>query len=535
MSIGLGAGLAVGLAWGWIGGGDGESGAAAPAVRKALSAGNAAFVEARGSRPRIDAARRSEVASGQHPCATIVTCSDSRVVPERIFDQGLGDLFVIRVAGNVCDTDEIGTIEYGVGHLHTPLLLVMGHTKCGAVTAVASQEPVAGHIPQLVDNIGPAVAAVRRLQPDIGLEALIAASIRSNVFQAIQDVLARSDEVRGLAAAGKLRIEGAIYDIATGQVEWLGEHPQHALLVTAAPRKPEGAVGPAPDPHAPDAATGVTIGGAAGMHADSTEHAAAHAKPVGGDAAARAGKSHDPAGHDAASPGAPSPRGAEALAKLVSGNDRFAAEKCSHPHSDLARRAEIAGGQHPFATVVCCSDSRVAPELVLDQGLGDVFVVRVAGNVCDTDEIGSVEYGVGHLKTPLLVVMGHTKCGAVTAVCQKSELHGCVRELVDNIGPAVEAARRKDAKLEGEALIREAVRWNVFQSIADLLTRSAEVREALAADHVRVVGAVYDLDSGRIEWLGPHPEEPELKRGGPRGDASKVETSPGAAQGRPIE
>jgi carbonic anhydrase len=127
---------------------------------------------------------------GQNPSVTILACSDSRLPVERIFDQGIGDLFVVRVAGNVADGDEIGSIEYGMGHLHTPLLVVLGHTKCGAVTAVASGAAVHGSIPGLVDNIIPAVDAARRKNPTLSGPDLIARAIEENVLISMRDVLA---------------------------------------------------------------------------------------------------------------------------------------------------------------------------------------------------------------------------------------------------------------------------------------------------------------------------------------------------------
>src|SRR5207237_5372942 len=105
----------------------------------------------------------------------------------------------------------------------------------------------------------------------------------------------------------------------------------------------------------------------------------------------------------------------QALSRLVAGNQRFVAHKPTHPHEDLARRHDLAGSQHPFAVVLSCSDSRLPPELVFDQGLGDLFVIRVAGNITDAAVIGSIEYAVEHLHAPLIVVLGHEKCGAVTA------------------------------------------------------------------------------------------------------------------------
>jgi len=131
----------------------------------------------------------------------------------------------------------------------------------------------------------------------------------------------------------------------------------------------------------------------------------------------------------------------EAMARLREGNGRYVAGKSTHPNTNSARRSEtVKNGQHPFATVITCSDSRVPVERVFDQGVGDVFVIRVAGNVCDVDEVGSIEYGVDHLATPIHVVLGHTGCGAVTAVVTKAKLHGSIPPLVDNIEPAVEKA-----------------------------------------------------------------------------------------------
>ncbi|MCY3019290.1 MAG: carbonic anhydrase, partial [Planctomycetota bacterium] len=124
----------------------------------------------------------------------------------------------------------------------------------------------------------------------------------------------------------------------------------------------------------------------------------------------------------------------EALARLKNGNARFADGQPRNPHRNAARRDEtVRQGQRPMATVIACSDSRVPVEILLDQGIGDIFAVRVAGNVCNTDEIGSAEYGVDHLGTPLLVVMGHSLCGAVTAVATNAALHGHIAALVEPI------------------------------------------------------------------------------------------------------
>lgn len=161
----------------------------------------------------------------------------------------------------------------------------------------------------------------------------------------------------------------------------------------------------------------------------------------------------------------------EAIERLTQGNVRYHSGEPEHPRSDAQRMQQTTEhGQHPFATVITCSDSRVPVERVFDQGIGDVFTIRVAGNVCDTDEIGSIEYGVDHLGTPLFVVLGHTGCGAVTAVVTGAELHGSIPPLVDNIGPAVAKASKAHPSLHGQDLVPEAVKANVWQSIDDLVT-----------------------------------------------------------------
>lgn len=199
------------------------------------------------------------------------------------------------------------------------------------------------------------------------------------------------------------------------------------------------------------------------------------------------------------------------LAALRNGNARFVAGECTHPNTGFNRIKDTGThGQQPAVTIMGCSDSRVPIELVFDQGIGDVFTIRVAGNVSDTDEIGSIEYGVGHLNTPLMVVLGHTKCGAVTAVATGAQVHGSIPGLVDNIIPAVQAAREAHPNLSAQELVPFAVEENVMLSIRDLLTNSEEVRSRVADGRTQVVGAVYDIDTGKVKWLGQHPQQAVL-------------------------
>ncbi|BDV01709.1 hypothetical protein TDMWS_17940 [Thermodesulfomicrobium sp. WS] len=214
---------------------DGEGSSPAMALQR-LQEGNARFQEGRSIHPNRDTARRLVTSTlGQKPFATVLACSDSRVPVEIVFDQGIGDLFVIKVAGNVADTDEIGSMEYGVDHLGTPVLVVLGHTHCGAVTAVTTGAEVHGAIAQLVDNIIPALETTRHAHPDLEGGALIDAVIEANVWQAIEDILKRSPAIAARVAQGKTAVVGAIYDIASGAVRFLGEHPNQAALLAAAP------------------------------------------------------------------------------------------------------------------------------------------------------------------------------------------------------------------------------------------------------------------------------------------------------------
>ncbi len=201
---------------------------------------------------------------------------------------------------------------------------------------------------------------------------------------------------------------------------------------------------------------------------------------------------------------------AEAQQRLAAGQARFTSGQPIHPNQDHTRRTAVASGQTPFATILTCADSRVAPEILFDQGLGDLFVVRVAGNVSKTDEIGSVEYGTGHLGSQFLVVLGHSSCGAVKAVLEGAQVHGSIPELVAPIVPAVEKAKTANPGLPGAQLLAKAVEANVWQSIDDLLSNSATLRDLVKAGKLKVVGAVYDLANGSVQWQGEHPEQARL-------------------------
>ncbi|GBC59610.1 carbonic anhydrase [Desulfonema ishimotonii] len=222
------------------------------------------------------------------------------------------------------------------------------------------------------------------------------------------------------------------------------------------------------------------------------------------------------------------PTADQALEMLRDGNERFTDGKSVHPRMDAARLRQAGTedqGDHAYATVITCSDSRVPVELIFDAGIMDIFVIRVAGNVCDTDEVGSIEYGLAHVHTPVLVVLGHTQCGAVTAVTHM--LHGDrhplernIPPLVDNIEPAVRRAIHKHPKLHGDEIIPHAIEENVWQGIEDLFMASPVTRELVKSNSVKVIGAIYDVASGEIDWLPESDARKILKR---------VEKNPGRA------
>jgi len=190
------------------------------------------------------------------------------------------------------------------------------------------------------------------------------------------------------------------------------------------------------------------------------------------------------------------PAAAAVLSELKAGNERHVKGQYKHPDETIARRQELAKGQSPHAVVLTCADSRVPPEIVFDQGLGDLFVIRVAGNVAPDAEIASIEYAVEHLHTPLVIVMGHQSCGAVGAAIAGGGAPGHLPTLIDAIKPAVDEARKEKGDLSANA-----VRINVEHVVQQLRTSQPVLAHEVAEGKLRIVGAVYALDTGRVAWL----------------------------------
>lgn len=186
----------------------------------------------------------------------------------------------------------------------------------------------------------------------------------------------------------------------------------------------------------------------------------------------------------------------EALQNLLDGNKRFAAMKQTHPNQDRARRDDVKGGQKPFAVVVGCSDSRIPPEILFDQGIGDLFVIRLAGNIVDDMALGSVEYAVDHLGTSLVVVLGHSKCGAVTATAKGGEAHGHIGGIVKLIAPAV-----NNVKNQPGDLVDNAIKENARLVTAAIASSKPVLGKMVEEGKIAVIPAYYDIDTGLVEML----------------------------------
>ncbi|MBL8731209.1 MAG: hypothetical protein JNN13_02435 [Planctomycetes bacterium] len=409
---------------------------------QALKAGNQRFASGQSLPQPLGEGVRRTLARGQSPFAIVVCCADSRVPPEHVFNTGLGELFVVRVAGNVADAELIASIEYAVEHLNTPLCVVLGHESCGAVKAAVAQGQNQRHdgeslvMQQLLEHIEP---AVRKAQArSLGGKDLTDACEEENAHTTVHETMRRSELLRRYASVGKFRMVAARYHLDSGGVEWLPDRPLPAAPDQAAHLVP-GAVPTGVPPHV-------------------------------------------------------------ALRMLQAGHRRFLGDGL--PTADLSaeRREQLTHGQHPLAIVLTCADSRVAPEHVFDAGLGELFVIRIAGNVLNDDALASIEYAAGHAGTSLLVVMGHSKCGAISAAAADpagTELSPNLRALLTRLEPSVAAARAKG----GKDVVDLAVRGNALRAVAEARSRSSLLRQLEAEGRFTMLAAVYDIASGDLEWL----------------------------------
>lgn len=188
----------------------------------------------------------------------------------------------------------------------------------------------------------------------------------------------------------------------------------------------------------------------------------------------------------------------EPLTDLMEGNKRFASHHATHPHSSGERMKSLEAGQHPPIAVICCSDSRVPPEIVFDQGLGDMFVVRTAGNLLGGLEIGSIEYAVEHLGVTEILVMGHRECGAVKAFISGGSTPGHIRDIVDSIRAEQEISL---IPANDKNLLNDCIQANILHGIHQLKNQSEMITEKIREGKLQIHGACYDLSKGRVEII----------------------------------
>lgn len=186
--------------------------------------------------------------------------------------------------------------------------------------------------------------------------------------------------------------------------------------------------------------------------------------------------------------------------RLMAGNERFASLNPIHPDQELSHLKDVAKEQHPFAVVVSCSDSRVSPELVFDQGPGDLFVIRTAGNIIGDIELGSIEYAVEHLGVKLIVVMGHKNCGAVQAFVEGSEAPGHIKTIIDSLKQEAEV---KAIPVNDVNRLEECVKANIRHGLLQLKQNSAPIAEKLKENELVLTGLLYDLDNFKVSIVSP--------------------------------
>lgn len=186
-----------------------------------------------------------------------------------------------------------------------------------------------------------------------------------------------------------------------------------------------------------------------------------------------------------------------ALRELKEGNDRYALDHVEHPHEGSQRRVDLSIAQHPFAIVLGCADSRVVPELIFDQGVGDLFVLRVAGNVADDAVIASIEFAVEHLGTRLVVVLGHERCGAVMAAIGHAFSEGKLNSLIKYIEPAVQAGQEAN----GDCVVSDTVKAHVNLMVKEIESTVPILSHEVKNGNLKVVPAYYRLATGKVEFL----------------------------------
>ncbi|CAJ1399300.1 unnamed protein product [Effrenium voratum] len=454
---------------------------------KLLKDGNERFAVGAGARkPATGTQRQALVSHGQAPHSAVLGCADSRVPVDMVFDAVPGDVFVLRNAGNTCTHAEgsmVGSLEFAVSKLKSRLILVLGHTSCGAIAGAAStfmnsqgtKAPSSALEGLLMDLTTVAKKASEDLAPGASLDELASHAVKVNVFHSMNFLIQHSETLRSMVKTGELEIQGGIYHLATGRVEFLGRSPVQAELLSSSSALP------------PSMAS----------------------LPI-------------------RTPGSGPVKPEAALQLLQAGNKRFTnGAAIAGKVTPVMRKALVVEGQAPHTAIVGCADSRAPLETVFDAMPGDIFVLRNAGNTCTHAEgsiLGSLEFCTAALGSKLILVLGHTSCGAIKGATKAY--------MASKAGKAPQVSKALDALLNGlsvvagkaeaqlgsgaseEQIADLSVKLNVFHTIDFLLQYSGVVREKVSSGEVDIQGGVYDLESGKVEFLGRSPNHTKLLRSG---------------------
>eukprot|EP00403_Amphidinium_massartii_P040330 CAMPEP_0178451802 /NCGR_PEP_ID=MMETSP0689_2-20121128/43889_1 /TAXON_ID=160604 /ORGANISM="Amphidinium massartii, Strain CS-259" /LENGTH=721 /DNA_ID=CAMNT_0020077433 /DNA_START=76 /DNA_END=2237 /DNA_ORIENTATION=+ len=415
--------------------------------------------------------------------ALVITCAYLTLSVESIFDSPAGELKSIRVMGFFSEEHDgvMGSVECALSEEKpTPVLLVLGNSDSEPIQAALrhamkmhgrSDAPPSAQKLQfveeeklaLVQKLLPACHDALLQSPKAPFEKLVEVAAKLNVWQTIQNFMSKSPITAQRVADGLLEIHGAYINMRTGAVQMLGEHPSKVKLLK--------------DPPAPDVV------------------------------------------RTASSPPVPAE---EALAALVAGNRRYHSKRggaiSSADNMLLMQLSE--GGQNPIAAILGCADSRAPVEILFDMRPGDLFVLRTAGNAIANAKgslIGSAEYAIAHLHTKLLVVTGHTKCGAVTEAVKAiranvdlKQVAGSIGNVLANIADAAAEAVQQLPHATVSEQVNLATKLNVFDTVRRLIAYSDIVKRGVATMDLQVHGAIYDIFSGKVEWLGQHPKLEEV-------------------------
>jgi carbonic anhydrase len=489
--------------------------ASRPTRRRAPREGGERFGADTFFRPKIGAARRP-TARGQGPFAAPASCADGRVAPERVFSRGIGEPFVVRTAGNVADAVALGSVGHSVAVLGSPRSWRWGAPPCGDVAAAGETAEKDATSPGSSGEVArPVVAAVQGRAGDKPGNA-----VRENAMMAARGHhLAQPDPpgrggqeraARHRRAPRPRRRPGEVLGrlgprppfVPFGRMKraaaGLGRRGRSRHMPLCFCRRRSG-TNPPPCQNEENFMRTCDCGrheaGRSGRRAFLGAAAAALACAATGVASPPAALAAGPTvARTTLTPD-------QALKLMKDGNGTFKTEAPYRAVQGRDRRLELARGQAPFCVLVGCSDSRVPPELLFGRGLGELFIIRNAGNTVDTAALGSIEYGVGVLGCPLVVVLGHEACGAVAAAVDVVEKNatfpGVIGEMIQPIIPAVLEARRAT----GGTLLDNSVVANAKRVATRLRTQSPVLQEALRGGKLKVVPAHYDLDDGHVDFF----------------------------------